>query len=125
MPRGTETILLVEDESVVRELARRILAEQGYTVINAINGKEAMDLCLHYKNPIHLLLTDIVMPQMSGHALAQQLQAIYPNLKVLYMSGYAEETFHGVDAPLDPQTFIQKPFTPASLAQKVREMLDQ
>jgi signal transduction histidine kinase/CheY-like chemotaxis protein len=122
---GSETILLVEDEEVVRNLAHRILAEQGYRLLTASNGSEALELCEKHLQPIHMMLTDIVMPQISGRALAQRLQATYPNMKVLYMSGYAEESLRAIGEAIEERNFIQKPFTPTALARKVREMLDQ
>jgi PAS domain S-box-containing protein len=122
---GSETILLVEDEEVVRKLAQRILADQGYTLLTASSGTEALELCERHLKPINMMLTDIVMPQISGRALAQRLQATYPNMKVLYMSGYAEESLKAIGEAIDDKNFIQKPFTPTALARKVRDMLDR
>jgi two-component system, cell cycle sensor histidine kinase and response regulator CckA len=120
---GVETILLVEDETPVRNLVRAILTEHGYTVIDASDGVEAIAQFERHGEQIHLLLTDIVMPQMSGHALATRLTAMRPGLKVLYMSGYADDVIahHGM---LDAQVaFLQKPFAPDTLARKLRELL--
>jgi CheY-like chemotaxis protein len=122
---GSETILLVEDEEVVRILAQRILAEQGYHLLTASNGAEALELCEKHLQPIHMMLTDIVMPQISGRALAQRLQATYPNMKVLFMSGYAEESLKAIGEAIDERNFIQKPFTPTALTRKVRDKLDE
>lgn len=123
IPRGTETILLVEDESIVRGLARHVLEEFGYTVLAAGNSDEALSLCAKYQGPIHLLLTDVVLPGLGGRQVAEQVIALYPQIKVLYMSGYTDDTVvrHGI---LHKQVnFLQKPFSPAALAQKVRQVL--
>ncbi|MGH7322281.1 MAG: response regulator [Candidatus Rokuibacteriota bacterium] len=124
LPRGHETILLVEDQEEVRDLARDILQMSGYTVLEAHHGGEAREVCARHTGPIHLLLTDVVMPHMSGRELADRLAVDHPGLKVLYMSGYADNAIvhHGV---LDSATaFIQKPFSPDDLARKAREVLD-
>jgi PAS domain S-box-containing protein len=121
---GTETVLLVEDEEVVREMASEILQESGYHVLEARHGKEAIDLSKQYVGEIHLMLTDVVMPQMSGRELAEQLAIFRGEMKVLFMSGYTDDAIihHGV---LDEGTaFIGKPFSPDALARKVREILD-
>ncbi len=122
--RGHETILLVEDQEIVRKLAVRTLRAQGYTIIEAQNGGEAFLTGKDFKGKIDLLLTDVVMPQMSGKELHKHLAEIIPDMKVLYMSGYTENAIahHGV---LDAGTnFIQKPFRPQELAKKVRQVLD-
>jgi two-component system cell cycle sensor histidine kinase/response regulator CckA len=123
--RGSETILLAEDADVVRDLARLALLQSGYTVLEARTGEEALLICERHEGPIHLLLTDVVMPGgMSGRQLAERLATLRPGMKVLYMSGYTDNAIahHGV---LEPgMAFLQKPFTPASLAHKVRETLD-
>ena len=121
--RRTETVLLAEDEEVVRNLTRQVLEMNGYKVLEAANGGAALMLCEEHKGPIHLLITDVVMPEMSGRKLAERLSAVRPNMRVLYMSGYTDEAIirHGV---LDEGTeFIQKPFTPESLAHKINELL--
>jgi signal transduction histidine kinase/CheY-like chemotaxis protein len=121
---GAETILVVEDEEGVRNLARRILSEVGYTVLTAANGKEALVICERHHETLRLVLTDVIMPQMSGKQLADHLARLYPTLRVLYMSGYADDAIvhHGV---LDDGThFIGKPFSPADLARMVRQVLD-
>src|SRR5881396_2639989 len=115
---GSETILLVEDEHLVRLLARKVLERAGYRVLVAAGGAEALELAERYAGPIHLLLTDVVMPGMNGRALMRRLAPLRPDLRVLYMSGYADEAVaqHGV---LDPGTaFLQKPFTPGGLADR-------
>ena len=122
--RGSEIILLVEDESVVRKLAYRVLHDHGYTVLEARKGDEALVLAELHEGPIHLLLTDVVMPEMSGREVAQQLLLLRPEIKVLYMSGYTDDTVvrHGVEESEVP--FLQKPFTPEVLMAKVREVLN-
>jgi GAF domain-containing protein/CheY-like chemotaxis protein len=122
--RGSETILLVEDEGDVRELAREILEMAGYTVLEAARGDEALRLCRDSASTIDLLLTDVVMPQMSGPELARRLLELRPRTKVVYMSGYTDDALghHGV---LDPDiVLLQKPFTPESLMQHLRLALD-
>jgi len=121
---GVETVLLVEDEEVVREMAMEILQECGYQVLQAEDGLEALRLAGQYTGEIHLMLTDVVMPRMSGRELADQITHLRPHLKVLYMSGYTDDAIvhHGV---LDEGTaFLGKPFSMHALARKVRELLD-
>lgn len=123
-PQGSETILLVEDEDSVRELVRKVLQRNGYTILEASHGDEALKICTRHKGEISLLVTDVVMPRMSGRELAEQLMVSRPKMKVLYLSGYTNDAVvrHGV---LESMTaFLQKPFTPEALAQKVRDVLD-
>jgi CheY-like chemotaxis protein len=124
MPGGSETILLVEDDTGVRELVRQILPKLGYNVLEAKNGQEALQLIAHYTGPIHLLLTDVIMPGLSGKALAEELSRTRPELKILFMSGYTDEAIahHGVLAP--GGAFLQKPFSSVILARKMRSVLD-
>ncbi|HEY6944495.1 MAG TPA: PAS domain S-box protein [Candidatus Acidoferrum sp.] len=122
---GRETILLVEDEPAVRELARMVLSEHGYTVIEAQDSEEAVRLAGRRGSEIHLLLTDVVMPRMSGHDLAKHLTALYPNLRVLYMSGYTYNVIAENGTLEEGLSFLQKPFSPGTLAQRVRETLDR
>ncbi|MGM0665226.1 MAG: PAS domain S-box protein [Thermodesulfobacteriota bacterium] len=123
-PGGAETILVVEDEVQIRNLAARILAGYGYRVLRAANGPEAVKAAQGHEGPIHLLLTDVVMPgKMSGRELAHELTGLRPEMKVIFMSGYTDNAIvhHGV---LDPGlNFLQKPFTPAALSGKVRNVL--
>ncbi|MEK6619010.1 MAG: response regulator, partial [Nitrospirota bacterium] len=124
LPHGTETVLLVEDEPGVRTLVRDTLRLHGYTVLEARHGIEALLIGTQHAGLIHLLLTDVVMPQMGGREVADRLVPARPSLKVLYMSGYTENAVvhRGV---LNPGTaFLQKPFTPDLLVCKVREVLD-
>jgi len=120
-----ETILLVEDNHSVRVLAEQVLEELGYTVLVAEDGRTALELVGDHQDPIHLLLTDVVMPGISGRVLAEQLLQSYPELKILFMTGYSEETiarYNGITARI---SLIQKPFNPQQLARKVRKALDE
>ena len=124
LSRGSETILLAEDEEAVRSFARGLLESRGYEVLEAKGAHEALEVGERHKKHIHLLLTDVVMPQMSGPELVKHLAPLHPETKVLYMSGYTDHAVvhHGL---LDPSTaFLQKPFTPDALARKLREVLD-
>jgi two-component system cell cycle sensor histidine kinase/response regulator CckA len=123
--KGCETILLVEDEPAVRELTQAVLSERGYTVIEALTPEDAERLAGINGAEIHLLLTDVVMPGMSGHELAKQLTGRYPHLRVLYMSGYTYNVIAQDGTLEEGISFLQKPFTPQVLAQKVREVLDR
>jgi CheY-like chemotaxis protein len=124
VPMGSETILLVEDENMVRDLVREILEEYGYEVLTASNGIAGLELCRNFEGRIHLLITDVVMPHMSGRELAESISAIRPETRVLYMSGFTDDAVvrHGVLA--DDMCFIQKPFSPEALATKARKLLD-
>jgi signal transduction histidine kinase len=125
VPKGSETILLVEDAGLVRTLAREVLQTSGYRVFQAASAEEALLSCEKNKEPIDLLLTDVVMPGANGRQLAERLLKMYPQMRVLFMSGYTEDTImhHGVLD--DGINFIQKPFGPSALAVKVREVLDK
>ena len=126
LPKGTETILLAEDEPLVRKLVASMLSDLGYTVLQTNNGEEALRAAQkHTGEKIYLLLTDVVMPQMSGTELAGRLRIMRPDIRVLLTSGYICEDIGQLEDG-DPDTpFIQKPFMPAALARKVREVLDQ
>jgi PAS domain S-box-containing protein len=123
--KGHETILLVEDEPAVRELTRAVLSRQGYEVIEALTPKDAERLARKKGVEIHLLLTDVMMPGMSGRELAKRLTERYPHLRVLYMSGYTYNVIAEGGTLEEGISFVQKPFTPQVLAQKVRETLDR
>lgn len=124
MPGGRETVLLVEDEPMVRQVVRTVLEACGYTVLGAANGREALQQCARLEGPIHLLVTDIRMPQMSGRDLAERVLAGSPGTRVLFMSGYTDDEVVRAGVLTDHSHFIQKPFTPSCLVQKVREVLD-
>ncbi|MEO8619637.1 MAG: two-component regulator propeller domain-containing protein [bacterium] len=123
-PRGSATVLLAEDEDAVRRLASRVLARSGYTVLTAASGAEALAVAAAYEGTIDLLLTDVVMPGMSGRELAEQLIPRRPGMLLLYASGYTEDAIirHGVSS--HETAFLQKPFTPAALLHKVRQVLE-
>ena len=123
--QGTETILLVDDEPTVRELASAVLNDLGYTILTAANGIEALEVAQRRNGQgIDLVMTDVVMPHMGGRELAERFSAIQPNAKVLFISGYADDAVSGTAGTRSPVFFLQKPFTPAVLACKVREVLD-
>jgi signal transduction histidine kinase len=125
LPKGHETILLVEDEAEIRALARELLVRRGYVVLEAGDGVDALDRGERHDGPIHLLLTDVVMPRMSGPDLARRMRAVRPGVKILYISAYTDEKLdhHGLTG--SGIALLEKPFTPAALAAKVREVLDQ
>jgi two-component system cell cycle sensor histidine kinase/response regulator CckA len=126
LPKGKETVLLVEDEPLVRSLAARVLRQQGYNVLEAPDGAEGMATAReHAREEVHLLLADVVMPKMGGRELAERLKSLWPDIKVLFTSGYTYNaiTQHGL---LDPEmAFLEKPFSISGLVRKVREVLDR
>lgn len=120
---GNETVLLVEDTEGLRRLSKRILESKGYTVIEARDSQDALNITNRHEGPIHLLLTDVVLPDaMNGPELATKMACIRPQTRVLYMSGYTEDSML---SQVVQSVFIQKPFTPKELARKVRAVLDQ
>jgi CheY-like chemotaxis protein len=123
-PRGTETVLVVEDDEEVRKLVREILMTIGYAVLETADPAAAEELCVTSTVPVSLLLTDVVMPGMSGPQLAESIKAVCPGVKVLYLSGYTADALrrHGVEDP--GITLLAKPFQPEQLARRVREVLD-
>jgi CheY-like chemotaxis protein len=126
LPRGTETLLVVEDEPSVRHLARGVLEAQGYEVLSASNGQNALHVAREHKgSPIRLVVTDVIMPVMDGKVMAEWLKTTYPDLKILFTSGYTDDVIaqHGVFEP--GVAFLPKPYTPGNLARKVRELLDK
>ncbi|HSM81550.1 MAG TPA: response regulator, partial [Nodosilinea sp.] len=124
LSQGHETVLVVEDEAAVRALETHILQRCGYRVLEAANGQEALDLAQQEPGPIHLLVSDVVMPHLGGRELAEQIACTRPDCKVLFLSGYTDDVIihHGVETAAF--AFLQKPFTPSTLAQKVRQVLD-
>ena len=123
--RGSETVLLVEDEDAVRVLTSRVLADQGYTVLEARNGREALSVLDRPDHGIQLVLTDVVMPDMGGVELAEHLRGSHPDIRVVYMSGYTEGDKLQPAVRSSPYPFLQKPFSPGNLAVRIREALDR
>jgi len=125
LPTGAETILLVEDEELVRTLSRQMLETCGYQVFEAKDGFEALEVCQKHGKQIHLLLTDVVMPLMSGRELAEKIKQVHPTIKILFTSGYTEDGIvrHGIRE--SEMNFLQKPFSFNDLSKKVRELLDE
>jgi PAS domain S-box-containing protein len=123
--QGSETVLVVEDEDSVRHLIARVLSGRGYKVLPAVEGSEGLRIAEEHGEPIDLLITDVVMPRMGGRELANRLKSVIPGMKVLFISGYSEEIINPEGSLEDGLTFLQKPFSSESLAEKVREALDE
>ena len=121
---GSETVLLVEDEESVRQLVRETLETKGYHVIEGENGNAGLAAAQAHKGTIDLLITDVIMPAMGGHELAQRLVKSRPAIKVLYLSGYTEDAIVDQNTGENSKAFLQKPFTLQNLARKVREVLE-
>jgi CheY-like chemotaxis protein len=122
--RGSETILLVEDDEMVRNLVRETLHREGYKILDAPGPLEAKRIAEQFTSPIQLMITDVVMPKVSGRELAEQLSRRRPDMKVLYMSGYTDNAILNSGLLHKEVAFLQKPFTPAALTDKVREVLE-
>jgi len=125
LPRGTETVLLVEDDTDLRQLGCKLLTKQGYKVLSAANGQEGLEAVrLYNESPIHLVVTDVVMPKMGGKVMAEALKETNPLLKILFTSGYTGDAITN-NGLLEPGVeFLTKPYTPSQLTHKVRELLD-
>jgi CheY-like chemotaxis protein len=124
VPRGTETILLVEDEVAVRAVIRRMLETLGYTVLDAVDGGDAIRLAAEHTGHVDLLLTDVVMPELNGRALAERLSERWPRLRVLFMSGYTDDEILRRGLAQSGSSFLEKPFTPERVAGAIRRALD-
>ena len=124
MTSGSETVLLVEDDEMVRHLVRETLVRAGYKVMDTSDPLEARRLSDSYRGPIHLLITDVVMPKVSGRELAEELRTRRSGMKVLYMSGYTDNAIVNTGILRKEVAFLQKPFTPAALTEKVRDVLE-
>ncbi len=123
-PKGTETVLVVEDQDGIRDIVRESLRRNGYTVLIAEDGNQALEMASAYPDPIHLLVTDLVMPNIGGRELAERLTPLRPQMKVLFMSGYSEHSTLNIEETALSATVLQKPFSLEALAQNVRRVLD-
>ena len=121
---GNETIFIVEDDIIVRTVAVMVLHKQGYRVLEATNGIEALEMA-RTEEKIDLLLTDLVMPLMSGRRLAEEFKLIHPEAKIVYASGYTDDITVRTEVQQEAHAFVQKPFTPSELANSIRKVLDQ
>jgi two-component system cell cycle sensor histidine kinase/response regulator CckA len=125
VPRGRETVLLVEDDGALRRVAQELLEKLGYTVHGAANAADALEVAGRLDQPVHLLMTDVVLPGMGGRELAEQVVATRPGTKVLYASGYTNDAVVSYGVKIGEMAFLQKPFTSEDLARKVRDVLDK
>ena len=123
--KGTETVLVVEDQDGIRDIVRESLRRNGYKVLIAVDGNEALQMAGEYPDPIHLLVTDLVMPNIGGRELAQRLTPMRPGMKVLFMSGYSEQSALDIEATSQSASVLQKPFSLDALARQVRRVLDE
>jgi two-component system cell cycle sensor histidine kinase/response regulator CckA len=119
-----ETILIVDDEPEIRSLARDILEPKGYAVLEALDGAEALQIAGRHPGPIHLVLTDVLMPNLNGPDMAERLKPMRPDAKVVFMSGYTSEVMGQYGVVRSSAPFVAKPFSPDGLARKLREVLD-
>ena len=125
MGQLSTTVLVLDDEESVRRLVTAVLVSAGYDVLPASDGAHALDIARSHEGPIHLLLTDLTMPEMDGREAAKAITALRPQCRVLFMSGYPAQTAFPSGAPRPTEGFVQKPFVPRVLLQRVREILDQ
>jgi DNA-binding response OmpR family regulator len=123
-PRGSETLLLLEDEEGVRTMTRRALESLGYTVLEAATPSAAQDICQNHPGPIHMLITDVILPEMSGRRLAEMARQWRPGLRVLFLSGYSDGEIERAGVLQAGLNFLAKPFSLESLARKIREVLE-
>ena len=121
---GTETLLIVENEAAIRNLLQMALQKNGYRVLTAESGREALDLINAHSGPIHLLITDVMMPDIDGPELVRRLSTLRPDTRTLFMSGYMDDALGEQGVLPSNVNFIQKPFSPRTIAQRVREILD-
>jgi two-component system cell cycle sensor histidine kinase/response regulator CckA len=128
LPAGNsraETLLIVENEAAIRNLLQMALQKNGYTVLTAESGREALEIVREHTGTIHWLISDVVMPEMHGPELVRQASPLRPEMRTLFMSGYMDDALEDRGLPSTNVNFIQKPFSPRVIAQKVREILDQ
>jgi two-component system, cell cycle sensor histidine kinase and response regulator CckA len=122
--RGSETVLLVEDDDMIRSLVQKVLQANGYTVLLAASGDDAGRVAGQHQGAIHLLMADVVLPGPNGREVARRIEGVRPGIRVLYLSGYTDEAIVHYGVLESGIAFLQKPFTPAVLGRKVREVLD-